>query len=158
MTRAAVKDLVAREIVPKLGDAVAKGDRGVLSVFCGPSGTGRTMAARLLARSLKLPLMQVNLGHAASKYIGETEKNLRSVLDAASGTPSVLFFDEADALFGKRTNVKDSHDRYANIETADLLKMLEKTEGVVVLSTNNSDNLNGAFVKRARCVVCFKDD
>ena len=116
------------------------------------------MAAKLLASALRLQLLQVNLGHGANKYIGETEKNLRRVFNAASETPAVLFFDEAGALFGKRTDVKDAQDRYANLETSLLLEMVEHVPGVVVLSTNKSDDIDEAFVERARCIVCFKDD
>jgi len=158
MTRAAVRDLVAREVLPSVGDPVAKGDRGILSIFWGSSGMGRTMAAKVLASKLRFQLLQVNLGHGANKYIGETEKNLRRVFHAASEAPAVLVFDEADALFGKRTDVKDARDRYANLQASFLLELVEHVRGVLVLSANESDHIDEAFVKRARCIVCFKDD
>jgi hypothetical protein len=125
------------------------------ALFCGPSGTGKTMAAEVLAHELKLDLYRVDLSQVVSKYIGETEKNLRRVFDAAEGGGAVLLFDEADALFGKRTEVKDSHDRYANIEVSYLLQRLEEYRGVAILTTNMKDALDTAFLRRIRFLVQF---
>ncbi len=158
MRTAAVRDLVARDVLPSVGDQVGNGVHGVLTIFWGASGTGRTMAAKLLASKLRLQLIQVNLGHDANEYIGETEKNLRTVFETASEAPTVLFFDEADALFGRRTDVRSSHDRYANLETPFLVQMVESFHGVVVLSAHEVDDIDEAFVRRARCIVGFKED
>jgi hypothetical protein len=125
------------------------------ALFSGPSGTGKTMAAEVLAHELKLDLYRVDLSQVVSKYIGETEKNLRRVFDAAEGGGAVLLFDEADALFGKRSEVKDSHDRYANIEVSYLLQRMEEYRGVAVLTTNMKDALDAAFLRRIRFLVQF---
>jgi SpoVK/Ycf46/Vps4 family AAA+-type ATPase len=109
---------------------------GAYALFTGPRGTGKTMTAKLLAESLRQPLYRVDLSAIVGKYIGETEKNLDKVFDSAARSDAVLFFDEADALFGKRTDTKDSHDRYANAETTYLLKRIETHDGVVLLATN----------------------
>jgi AAA+ superfamily predicted ATPase len=129
--------------------------RGVTALFAGPSGTGKTMAASVVARELSLDLFVIDLSSLVSKYIGETEKNLDRVFRAARGAGAILFFDEADALFGKRSEVKDAHDRYANIEVAYLLQQLDAHDGVVVLATNLSRNLDAAFSRRMRYVVDF---
>ena len=128
---------------------------GITALFAGPSGTGKTMAAEVLARDLRLSLYRIDLSAVVSKYIGETEKNLRRVFEAAEQGAAVLFFDEADALFGKRSEVKDSHDRYANIEVNYLLQRMESYRGVAVLATNMRSALDQAFLRRLRFVVTF---
>ena len=128
---------------------------GLGALFCGPSGTGKTLAAEVLANDLQLDLYRIDLSAVVSKYIGETEKNLRRVFDAAEEGGAILFFDEADALFGKRSEVKDSHDRYANIEVSYLLQRMEAYRGLAILATNLKDALDPAFLRRLRFVVQF---
>lgn len=128
---------------------------GVVALFAGNSGTGKTMAAGIMANSLGLDLYRIDLSAVVSKYIGETEKNLDAVFREAERSNAVLFFDEADALFGKRSEVKDAHDRYANIETAFLLQRMEEYSGIVTLSTNLKMNLDEAFIRRLHFVVDF---
>jgi hypothetical protein len=134
-----------------------KGSRGLgISVlFAGESGTGKTMAAEVLAHTLGLDLYRIDLSSVVSKYIGETEKNLRRVFDAAEECGAMLLFDEADALFGKRSEVKDSHDRYANIEVSYLLQRMEAYRGLAILTTNLKTALDTAFQRRLRFVVQF---
>jgi hypothetical protein len=129
--------------------------RGVKVMFAGASGTGKTMAAAIVARTLGLDVHRVQLASVVSKYIGETEKNLDRAFDAASRSSAVLFIDEADALFGKRSEVKDAHDRYANVETAYLLQKMEDHDGIVILATNLADNIDDAFSRRMHFVVDF---
>ncbi|HWS88033.1 MAG TPA: ATP-binding protein [Pyrinomonadaceae bacterium] len=135
----------------------ARGERGLglSALFAGPSGTGKTMAAEVLAGELRLDLYRIDLSQVVSKYIGETEKNLRRVFDAAEEGGAILLFDEADALFGKRSEVKDSHDRYANIEISYLLQRMESYRGLAILTTNLKPALDSAFVRRLRFVVLF---
>lgn len=128
---------------------------GITALFAGDSGTGKTMAAEVIAGELGLPLYRVDLSAVVSKYIGETEKNLRRLFDAAEDGGAILFFDEADALFGKRSEVKDSHDRYANIEVNYLLQRMEGFRGVAILATNMKAALDAAFLRRLRFVVTF---
>jgi AAA+ superfamily predicted ATPase len=128
---------------------------GVVALFAGPSGTGKTLAAEVIATDLGVDLYKVDLAHMVSKYIGETEKNLSAVFDAAEASSVVLFFDEADALLGKRSEVSDAHDRYANIEVAYLLQRLERFEGVAVMATNLLKNIDPAFLRRLHLVVEF---
>jgi len=128
---------------------------GVSALFVGPSGTGKTMAAEVLAGELRLDLYRIDLSAVVSKYIGETEKNLRRVFDAAEQGGAILLFDEADALFGKRSEVKDSHDRYANIEVGYLLQRMEAYRGLAILTTNMKGALDPAFLRRIRFVVQF---
>jgi hypothetical protein len=128
---------------------------GVSALFSGPSGTGKTMAAGIIAEELELPLFKVDLSSVVSKYIGETEKNLKDVFEAAEKANAVLFFDEADALFGKRTEVKDAHDRYANIEVSYLLQQMEEYSGLAILATNKKEDLDRAFLRRIQFVVEF---
>ncbi len=128
---------------------------GITALFAGSSGTGKTMAGEVLARELRLDLYRIDLSAVVSKYIGETEKNLRRVFDAAEEGGAVLLFDEADALFGKRSEVKDSHDRYANVEVSYLLQRMEAYRGLAVLTTNARDALDTAFLRRLRFVVQF---
>jgi ATP-dependent 26S proteasome regulatory subunit len=128
---------------------------GISALFSGPPGTGKTMAAEVLAGDLGLDLYQVDLSRVVSKYIGETEKNLSRVFDEARTGNAILFFDEADALFGKRTEVSDAHDRYANIETSYLLQKMDEYDGVVILASNLRQNMDDAFTRRLRFVVEF---
>jgi hypothetical protein len=128
---------------------------GIAALFAGESGTGKTMAAEVLARELGLDLYRIDLSALVSKYIGETEKNLRRVFDAAEATGAVLLFDEADALFGKRSEVRDSHDRYANIEVSYLLQRMDAYRGLAVLTTNHKAALDPAFQRRLRFIVQF---
>jgi SpoVK/Ycf46/Vps4 family AAA+-type ATPase len=113
------------------------------------------MAAEVLAAELDLPLYRVDLSQVVNKYIGETEKNLRRVFDACEASDMIVLFDEADALFGRRTNVRDAHDRYANLEVSYLLSRMERAKGVTILATNRKDDLDGAFLRRLRYVVDF---
>jgi ATPase family associated with various cellular activities (AAA) len=135
----------------------AKGERGlgISALFAGSSGTGKTMAAEVLANELRLDLYRIDLSQVVSKYIGETEKNLRRVFDAADDGGAVLLFDEADALFGKRSEVKDSHDRYANIEVSYLLQRMEAYRGLAILTTNLKAAVDTAFLRRLRFVIEF---
>jgi hypothetical protein len=128
---------------------------GITALFAGPSGTGKTMAAEVLANELRLDLFRIDLSSVVSKYIGETEKNLRRVFDAAEDGGAILLFDEADALFGKRSEVKDSHDRYANIEVSYLLQRMEDYKGLAILTTNMKEALDAAFLRRIRFMVQF---
>lgn len=129
--------------------------RGVNVLFAGPPGTGKTMGGGVIANFLGLALYKVDLSGVISKYIGETEKNLNRIFDAAQGTNVVLLFDEADALFGKRSEVRDSHDRYANMEISFLLQRMEAYDGIAILATNLRNNLDKAFLRRMAFVVNF---
>ncbi|HEX8695862.1 MAG TPA: ATP-binding protein [Longimicrobium sp.] len=133
------------------------GARGVRMLFAGPPGTGKTLAAEVLASALGVDLLLVDVSRVVSKWIGETEKNLAEVFDVAEGAQAVLLFDEADALFGRRTEVSDAHDRYANLETAYLLTRLERFEGLAVLSTNLRQNIDPAFLRRLEFVLDFDE-
>jgi len=133
------------------------GARGVRMLFSGPPGTGKTLAAEVLAHSLSVELLLVDISRVVSKWIGETEKNLAAVFDAAESAQAVLFFDEADALFGKRTEVSDAHDRYANLETAYLLSRLERFEGLAILATNLRTNIDPAFLRRIEFSIDFEE-
>ncbi|HEY9735407.1 MAG TPA: AAA family ATPase, partial [Trichocoleus sp.] len=128
---------------------------GISALFAGDSGTGKTMAAEVIANDLRLNLYRIDLSSVVSKYIGETEKNLRRLFDAAEDGGAILFFDEADALFGKRSEVKDSHDRYANIEINYLLQRIEAYRGLAILATNLKSSLDTAFMRRLRFVITF---
>ncbi len=128
---------------------------GISALFVGVSGVGKTMAAEVLADELRLDLYRIDLSAVVSKYIGETEKNLRRIFDVAEEGGAILLFDEADALFGKRSEVKDSHDRYANIEVSYLLQRMETYQGLAVLTTNMKDVLDTAFLRRIRFIVQF---
>jgi len=133
------------------------GSRGVRMLFAGPSGTGKTLAAEVMAGALGVDLLLVDVSRVVSKWIGETEKNLAEVFDVAERAQAVLFFDEADALFGKRTEVSDAHDRYANLETAYLLTRLERFEGLAVLSTNLRQSVDPAFLRRIEFILDFEE-
>ncbi|MBT9316653.1 ATP-binding protein [Leptothoe spongobia] len=128
---------------------------GISALFAGQSGTGKTMAAEIIAKELHLDLYRIDLSSVVSKYIGETEKNLRRVFDAAETGGAILLFDEADALFGKRSDVSDSHDRYANMEVAYLLQRIEAYRGLAILTTNLKDSVDQAFLRRIRFVIQF---
>lgn len=129
--------------------------KGVNALFSGPSGTGKTMAAEIIAHELLLDLYKIDLSAVVSKWIGETEKNLDRIFTAAENSNAILFFDEADALFGKRSEVRDSHDRYANLEISYLLQKMEEYEGVAILATNMRAHLDDAFVRRLAFIVHF---
>ena len=134
---------------------ISRGKGRLNALFAGPSGTGKTMAADIMANELKLDLYRIDLASVVSKYIGETEKNLNHIFEEAQDSNSVLFFDEADSLFGKRSEVRDSHDRYANIEIAYLLQKMEDYEGIVILATNLGKNIDEAFARRMNFAVEF---
>jgi hypothetical protein len=137
------------------GTARAWNEGGLAALFAGPPGTGKTMAAEALAEALALPLYRIDLSQVVNKYIGETEKNLCRLFDAADSADVILFFDEADALFGKRTEVRDAHDRYANLEISYLLERMERFKGLAILATNRKKDLDEAFLRRLRFVVEF---
>lgn len=147
---AEILDTLRRQLQPLL----EKGSRGVV-LFHGPSGTGKTLAAMAIARELDLQVLRVDLSRVVSKYIGETEKNLAAVFAEAEQSGAVLLFDEADALFGKRSDVKDSNDRYANVEVAYLLERMEAFSGLAILTTNARQNIDPAFLRRLRLAVEF---
>jgi SpoVK/Ycf46/Vps4 family AAA+-type ATPase len=129
--------------------------KGLTVLFSGLPGTGKTMAAEVIANELQMDLYRIDLAGVVSKFIGETEKNLSRIFREAEYSDAILFFDEADALFGKRSEVKDAHDRYANIEINYLLQQIENFEGVVVLATNMRQHLDEAFLRRMQVVVEF---
>lgn len=128
---------------------------GISALFAGPPGTGKTLAAEVVANDLRLDLYRIDLSQVVSKYIGETEKNLQRVFDGAEESGAVLLFDEADAIFGKRSDIKDSHDRYANIEVSYLLQRMEAYRGLAILTTNMKSLLDTAFLRRIRFIVQF---
>lgn len=158
---AALKGLVARATHARqvydlwgFGHKLAPG-RGLTALFTGPSGAGKTLAASIVARALGLPLYRVDLSTTVSKYIGETEKHLEQIFLAAESGNACLFFDECDALFGKRSEVSDAHDRYANIETSFLLQRLESHRGIVFMASNHPQNIDEAFTRRIDVTVAF---
>ena len=130
--------------------------RGLKVLFHGPPGTGKTIAATLLGKDNGMPVYRVDLTGLVSKYIGETEKNLERLFTKATQKKGILFFDEADALFGKRTGVKNAHDRYANIDTAWLLQRIEAYKGVLIFATNSKKNIDDAFIRRLQAVIHFR--
>ena len=129
--------------------------KGLNTLFSGPSGTGKTMAAEIIAHELQLDLYKIDLSTVVSKYIGETEKNLSLIFNEGQASNAILFFDEADAIFGKRSEVKDAHDRYANIETAYLLQKMDEYDGMVILATNLRKNIDEAFSRRMHFTLEF---
>jgi vesicle-fusing ATPase len=143
------------EVHYRWGTAQAWNEGGLAVLFHGPPGTGKTMAAEALANDLGLEMYRIDLSQVISKYIGETEKNLRRIFDAADASDCVLFFDEADAIFGKRTEVKDAHDRYANIEVSYLLERMERFKGIAILASNRRKDLDEAFLRRLRYSLAF---
>ena len=130
-------------------------DSGLSVLFAGPPGTGKTMAAEAIAAEVGMPIYRIDLSQVVNKYIGETEKNLSRLFDAADSGDAILFFDEADALFGKRTEVKDAHDRYANLEVSYLLERMERFRGMAILASNRRKDLDEAFLRRLRTIVTF---
>jgi len=149
----AVKSLTA--VHYEWGTANAWNEGGLSVLFGGPPGTGKTMAAEVIAKAVDMPLYRIDLSQVVNKYIGETEKNLRKLFDAADKSDVILFFDEADALFGKRTEVKDAHDRYANLEVSYLLERMERFRGIAILASNRKKDLDEAFLRRLRYVIDF---
>ncbi|MEW6371123.1 MAG: ATP-binding protein [Pseudomonadota bacterium] len=137
------------------GTARAWNEGGLSALFFGAPGTGKTMAAEVIAAELGLPLFRIDLSQVVDKYVGETEKNLRRLFDSADASDVVLFFDEADALFGKRSAVKDAHDRYANLEISYLLERMERFKGLAILATNRRKDLDEAFLRRLRFAIEF---
>ncbi|MFS0726546.1 AAA family ATPase [Paenibacillus sp. 1P07SE] len=129
--------------------------RGISMLFTGPPGTGKTMSALVMAKEVRAELYRIDLSRIVSKYIGETEKNLSEIFEQAGQSGAILFFDEADALFGKRSEVKDAHDKYANMETSYLLQKMEEYEGITILATNFAQNLDDAFVRRIQYIIRF---
>lgn len=154
LTRARYREQVLD--VWKMGGPSAR-RRGLTALFAGPSGTGKTMAAEVLASELGLDLYTVDLATVVDKYVGETEKNLDRIFAEAERVNGVILFDEADALFGKRSEVSDAHDRYANVEVAYLLQRMELFEGIAILATNLRANLDEAFTRRLDALVDFPD-
>lgn len=142
-----------REIVAQARDGAAR--PGIAALLAGPPGVGKEMAAEVVAGDLRLDLYRIDLSAVVSKYIGETEKNLRRLFDAAESGGALLFFDEADALFGKRSEVKDSHDRYANVEVNYLLILSEAYRGLTILATSDPDPIDEAVLRRIHYVVEF---
>ena len=161
IVRSAIEDLLfeARERLVVWDDPALRRlfplGTGLLALFCGPPGTGKTMAAQVIARELDLDLYRIDLASVVSKYVGETARNLDRVLAHAARMDVVLFFDEADALFGKRTDIRDAHDRYANTDTNYLLQAVEGYPGIALLATNRKGNIDGAFLRRLRHVLEF---
>lgn len=160
VTRERVRSLIdalrSRErVLEEWGMGRALGTVGLRALFAGPSGTGKTMTAAVIARELGVDVYRIDLSQTVSKYIGETEKNLERIFQAAERAHAILFFDEADALLGKRAEVKDAHDRYANIEVAYLLQRLEEFDGIVIVATNISRNIDAAFSRRMQFVIEF---
>jgi SpoVK/Ycf46/Vps4 family AAA+-type ATPase len=155
--RAIAAQLRQRNLVYEQWGFAAKSQRGlgISALFYGPSGVGKTMAAEVLAAELRLDLYHIDLSQVVSKYIGETEANLRRVFDAAEDNGAILLFDEADSLFGVRSQVKDSHDRYANIEVSYLLQRMESYRGLAILTTNMRQGIDRAFLRRIRFAVEF---
>jgi SpoVK/Ycf46/Vps4 family AAA+-type ATPase len=147
----------SRDEVVALGSLYGKGGKGtgICALFTGPPGTGKTLAAHVVADSLGMDLYQVDLSTIVDKYIGETEKNLERVFVEAESLNAVLFFDEADALFGSRSDVKDSKDRYANQEVAYLLQRMEQFDGITVLASNLRGNIDAAFARRLHFIINF---
>jgi hypothetical protein len=137
------------------GTARVWNESGISALFAGPPGTGKTMGAEILANELDLPMYRIDLSQVVNKYIGETEKNLKRLFDAADISDVILFFDEADSLFGRRTEVKDAHDRYANLEISYLLERMERFKGVAILATNRKRDLDEAFLRRLRFIIDF---
>jgi hypothetical protein len=137
------------------GTGRAWNESGISVLFAGPPGTGKTMAAEVLAGLLEMPMFRIDLSQVVNKYIGETEKNLKRLFDLADSADTVLFFDECDALFGRRTEVRDAHDRYANVEISYLLERMERFKGLAILATNRRKDIDEAFLRRLRYTVEF---
>jgi hypothetical protein len=148
--------LSLNKVYYELGLATVWNNAGITVLFTGPPGTGKTMSAEILAYKLNLPLYRIDLSQVINKYIGETEKNLKKLFDIAELADLVLFFDEADALFGRRTEIKDSHDRYANITVSYLLERIERFKGLAILASNKKENIDDAFKRRIRFTIDFQ--
>jgi SpoVK/Ycf46/Vps4 family AAA+-type ATPase len=133
----------------------SKTPSGMIALFAGPAGSGKSMAAKALAAEIGLDIYRIDLGAVVNKYIGETEKNLARVLETAQAKDVILLFDEVDALFGKRTEVRDAHDRYTNIDGNYLLQRIEQYAGLVIIATNNKKHLDPALLHRVRFVIEF---
>ncbi len=131
-------------------------DKGLSAIFSGPSGTDKTLAAEVISKELALDLIKINLSSVVSKYVGETEKNLEKLFDKAEREHSILFFNEVDTLLEKRTELKDEHERYANLEISYLLQRIEEYNGVVILASNLKENLDSAFIRRIQYIVEFQ--
>jgi len=142
--------------IDKLAQNRKKNQHGVSFLFSGPSGTGKTLATKVLADHLGMDIYRVDLTSIVSKYIGETEKNLARLFDNAEKKNWILFFDEADSLFGRRAGVKDSHDRYANQEVSYLLQRIENHPGIVILAINKKENIDSGLTRRFQHVLDFK--
>jgi SpoVK/Ycf46/Vps4 family AAA+-type ATPase len=138
-------------------EAIASQSTGFLLLFTGPSGTGKTLAANMLEKITGLTILRLDLSRVVSKYIGETEKNLSRLFDKAQSSGMILFFDEADALFGKRTNVKDSHDKYANQEISYLIKLLNNFPGIAIISTTTEPILDIHTKRKFRTILDFNE-
>jgi SpoVK/Ycf46/Vps4 family AAA+-type ATPase len=128
---------------------------GYRALFYGPSGTGKTLTATLLGKQFEKEVYRIDLSQVVSKYIGETEKNLEKIFNKAEHKDWILFFDEADALFGKRSNIQSAHDKYANQEVSYLLQRVEDFPGLVILASNNKNNIDGAFIRRFNSIIHF---
>lgn len=152
------KDLVLNEstfqLLAQLFDS-AKQKQSCTALFYGPPGTGKSLAATLLGKQLGSDVVRIDLGKFFSKYVGETEKNLREIFSRAESKSWILFFDEADALFGKRTVVKDAHDRYSNPEISYLMQRIEQYNGIILFASNKKSNIDEAFIRRLRYVIHF---
>jgi SpoVK/Ycf46/Vps4 family AAA+-type ATPase len=154
------RDLELPPATKKAVDAIGKlalrpGGEGLAALFHGPAGTGKSLAAALLGKALGRHVLAVDLPAVVSKFIGETEKNIDRIFAAAEAAGAILVFDEADALFGKRTEVKDAHDRYINAEAVYLLQRLERFRGLAIFATRHGENIDPAFVRRLRFAVDF---
>jgi SpoVK/Ycf46/Vps4 family AAA+-type ATPase len=136
-------------------DRLCPNGRGIVALFAGPSGTGKTMAVQVLAKKLGIELYRLDLAQVVNKYIGETEKRLRTVFDECDRAHFMLLIDECEGMFGQRFSSKDAHDRYANLEIDYLLQRLEQFQGVAVLASNRKSDLDPAFLRRIRCLVDF---
>jgi hypothetical protein len=150
-----IRALAHRATGAPIGETGSTGVEGLAVLFRGPSGTGKTLAQALLGKALGRPVLAVDLSAIVSKFIGETEKHIDRIFDAAEGAGAILAFDEADALFGKRSEIKDAHDRFANVEAAYLLHRLERFRGLAIFATNRRRNIDPAFLRRLRFVVDF---
>lgn len=146
-----VSDLTVKDHINK----IRKIKPGYKVLFHGPTGTGKTLAAALIGKQTGMPVYRVDLSAVFSKYIGETEKNIERLFKNAESKDWILFFDEADALFGKRTNIKDAHDKYANADIAYLLQRIDDCKGIVILATNLKQNIDNPFIRRLQFVFDF---
>src|SRR5260370_108740 len=145
----------ATDVHYRWGTARVWNEGGISVLFAGPPGTGKTMACEILASELNLPMYRIDLSQVVNKYIGETEKNLKRIFDAADTSDALLLFDEADSIFVKRMEARDAHDRYANLEISYLLNRMERFKGLAVLATNRKTDLDEAFLRRLRYVIDF---